>query len=90
MNETELRTAIRAAGVPQWQIAREMGIHETALSKMLREDVPDKDGKKILQAIETVGARERLGKMSYNAILALKKEDPELYERLMNPEGNVD
>lgn len=58
MTGNEIKMTIKNSRLRQWEVAREMGISEAALSKALRGDVEESVEKKIMTAIQTV--RERI------------------------------
>lgn len=47
----DIRDAIKAAGLYQYQVADTLGIDETKLSKMLRYDLSKTDRESILNAV---------------------------------------
>ena len=58
MTGNEIKMTIKNSRLRQWEVARELGISEAALSKALRGDVEESVEKKIMTAIQTV--RERI------------------------------
>ena len=55
----DIRTAMKAAGLPMWRVARSLGIAENTLSRWLRVDLEPANPKRalILDAI-TIAAQE--------------------------------
>lgn len=53
MNQ-EIKTAIKAAGVKQWQVAKACGISEFTLVRWLRDELTDERRKAIFSAIEAL------------------------------------
>lgn len=54
----EIRRAIGANGLRQWQIAEAMGMKDGNFSRMLRSELPEEKKRKILAVIETVANGE--------------------------------
>lgn len=48
----DIRDAITEKGFFMWQIAKKLGISDTFFTKMMREELPESEKKKILDAIE--------------------------------------
>ena len=53
---SEIRTAAGLAGVKMWQIADQLGIHDTNFSKMLRHELPAEEKARILTIIAVLSA----------------------------------
>ena len=51
----ELRNRARAKRVPLWKIAKELGVCEMTVSRMLREELPDDIKARIFAIIERLG-----------------------------------
>lgn len=51
----EIRCAIGARGLRQWQVAEALGLSESALSRKLRKELPEDEKQKILSVIEELG-----------------------------------
>ena len=56
MANKRIRKAMITAGVKQWQVAKELGIHEVTFSRMLREELNPDEREKVLQAIDQIKA----------------------------------
>lgn len=54
----DIRQAMKAAGVAQWQIAEEMNCHEAKVQRMLRKELPQEEKKHFLQIIHDVAQKE--------------------------------
>lgn len=54
MTNDELRDAMKASGIFQWQIAEYLGIGETTLSRKMRSALNDDFRKKIENAIQVL------------------------------------
>ena len=50
----DIRQALAARNLKQWQLAEVLGIREEALSKMLRYELPDDEKQKMLEAINQI------------------------------------
>lgn len=46
-----IREAAKATGVRMWQIAEKLGIQDTAFSRKLRHELPEKEAEKVLSII---------------------------------------
>jgi DNA-binding transcriptional regulator YiaG len=44
----DIRTAMKAAGLPMWRVARSLGIAENTLSRWLRVDLEPTNPKRVL------------------------------------------
>ena len=58
MANEEVRSAMTAAKVKQWQVADALGIHETTLCAWLRHELPAEKRKEILIIINRLGKKE--------------------------------
>ena len=54
---TEIRKAIKAAGLFQWQVAKACGISEVTLIRWLRDELSEERRKAIFSAIETLSRK---------------------------------
>lgn len=54
----DIRTAIRSAGLFQWEVAAEIGIAEITFLKWMRFPLPDDKKKKVLTAILKLSAEQ--------------------------------
>lgn len=62
MNGSQMKKAIREAGVCQWQIAERLGMSEFTFSRKLRHELAGEERKKVLAAIDQIVAeREEEG-----------------------------
>lgn len=52
MENQKLRKAARAAFVPLWKVAEELGISEPTLTRWLRVPLPEEKEKAIMEAIQ--------------------------------------
>ncbi|WKY47153.1 hypothetical protein Q5O24_12405 [Eubacteriaceae bacterium ES3] len=52
MKNKEIKETLKKAKIFQWQVAESLGIGETALSRMMRHELPEEDKKQIIEAIE--------------------------------------
>lgn len=59
MTGNEIKMAIKNSRLRQWEVARELGISEAALSKALRGDIEESAEKKIMEAIQSVKKKIR-------------------------------
>ena len=55
----EIRQAIKAAGLYQWQVAKKCGVNEYTFIRWLRDELSEKRRKDILSAIEAL-SREKV------------------------------
>ena len=53
MND-EIREHLRQQRVYRWEVARELGMHESAFSKWFREELTDDQKKKIHEAVKRI------------------------------------
>jgi len=58
---TDLRVLMCKHSVKQWRVAREIGIAEATLSRLMREDLPETRKLQIGAAIEKLAAESRTG-----------------------------
>lgn len=54
MNNLEVREAIKAAGLKQWQVAEGYGLHEGNFSRLFRKELSETEKQKIMEVIEKV------------------------------------
>ena len=54
----EIRRAIGAAGLKQWEVADALGILDCVLSRKLRKELPQKEKERILQVIKRLERAE--------------------------------
>ena len=59
-NNKDIRCAAKNAGVLLWEIANKLGIHDSALSRKLRRELPPEEKEKVLGIIAELAA-ERTG-----------------------------
>ncbi|WP_286944789.1 hypothetical protein [Acetobacterium sp. UBA5834] len=52
MKNKEIKETLKKANIYQWQVAEAMGIGETALSRKMRKELPEKEKKQIIDVIE--------------------------------------
>ena len=57
MNE-EIKDYIRQSGIYQWQIAKQLGIHETVFCRWFREKLTQEQKQKIYDAISCIKKRK--------------------------------
>lgn len=50
-NNPEIREALRANGMKQWELAERLGISENTICRRLRRELPDEEKRKFLEAI---------------------------------------
>lgn len=53
-NNLDIREEIKKAGLRYWQIAEELDIHDSVLSRRLRKELSSQEKEKIRQAINTI------------------------------------
>lgn len=58
MENVEIRNEIKAAGVPHWVVAEEMGIHPSAFSVMLRHELQPERAQEVRAAISAARLKE--------------------------------
>ena len=54
----EIRRAIGAAGLKQWEVADALGVLDCVLSRKLRKELPQKEKERILQVIKSLERAE--------------------------------
>lgn len=54
----EIRRAIGAAGLTQWEVADALGVLDCVLSRKLRKELPQEEKEHILQVIKTLERAE--------------------------------
>ena len=59
MKNVEIRSAYMLAGIKQWQLAEEMGISETHLSRKLRKELPQEEKQTILEIIDRLSKEKQ-------------------------------
>jgi len=52
MKNKEVRTAIKSAGLSQWQVAESYGLNEGNFSRLLRREFSTEKKEKVMLAIE--------------------------------------
>lgn len=52
MSNIEIRRRAAGAGVRLWQVAEELGLADSSLSRKLRHELPAEEKQKILEIIE--------------------------------------
>lgn len=57
MNQ-EIRQAIKAAGLKQWQVAKAIGVSEYSFIRWLRDELPEERRKAVYKAIEELSRKE--------------------------------
>ena len=57
MNE-DIRKTIKAAGLKQWQVAKELGISEATIIRWLRDELNEERRNAIFSAIESLQKRK--------------------------------
>lgn len=57
MNQ-EIRQAIKAAGLKQWQVAKQCGVTEYTFIRWLRDELTEERRKAIFSAIEALSRKE--------------------------------
>lgn len=56
----EIRDKAKAEGVRLWQICEEMGISEATMTRMLRNELPEKEAKRLNAIIDRIGGESRV------------------------------
>ena len=51
-NNIKIRLKIFETGLKQWEVARLMGVSESKLSRMLRDELPEDEQNRIIDIIE--------------------------------------
>ena len=52
MNNKLVRLAMMEHGVPQWKLAKMLGVSENTIWRKLREELPEEEQKKLVKLIE--------------------------------------
>lgn len=55
MTNTKLKIKMVESGIKQWELARLMEISESALSRKLRDELPEEEQDRIISLIEKAG-----------------------------------
>lgn len=55
MNNAKVRIKMFEAGMKQWEVARLLGLGESALSRKLRDELPEEEQDRIVALIEKAG-----------------------------------
>lgn len=50
----DIRVLLYANGLRQWQLAKALGLHESALSRKMRTELPDAEKDRMRQVIKTL------------------------------------
>ncbi len=53
----DIKRAAKDAGVYHWEIAEKLGIQDSAFSRKLRRELPEREKKEILQIIQNLAAQ---------------------------------
>lgn len=53
----DIRAKTAMYGIRMWELAEELGIFDSALSRKLRKELPEEEKKKIFDAIDRIVAR---------------------------------
>ena len=59
MCNTEVRNAAKDSGIRLWQVADEIGMNESVLSRKLRKELPDAEKAQLLDAIRRLARRKQ-------------------------------
>lgn len=51
---TALRSALKAAKIPYWRVAEQLGVHENTIVRMMRHELSDSDKVRFLKAISEI------------------------------------
>ena len=54
----EIKSALKEAGLKQWELAEKIGVGETTLSRWMRTELPAEKKQKMLQVIEDYDAEK--------------------------------
>ena len=60
MNNLEVRTAIRNAGLYQWQVGEYLGLSESAVCRKLRKELTNEERERFLTAIRELEEKQWL------------------------------
>lgn len=61
MRNEDVRAAAKAGGVRLWQLAEELGLSESTLSRKLRHEWTDEEKRRAYQVIEAIQQRQGRG-----------------------------
>lgn len=64
----EIRRAIGAAGLKQWEVADALGVLDCVLSRKLRKELPQKEKERILSVIQNLDKDEACEKIMEEAL----------------------
>ena len=56
MNNIEVRTAIKEAGLKYWEVAEKLGMNDGNFSRKLRKELSDVEKQKVIAAIQELKA----------------------------------
>lgn len=59
MCNTDIRNAAKDSGIRLWQVADEVGLNESVLSRKLRRELPDEEKAQLLDAISRLARRKQ-------------------------------
>ena len=59
MCNIEVRNAAKDSGIRLWQVADEIGMNESVLSRKLRKELPDAEKARLLDAIRRLARRKQ-------------------------------
>lgn len=59
MCNTEVRNTAKDSGIRLWQVADEIGMNESVLSRKLRKELPDAEKARLLDAIRRLARRKQ-------------------------------
>lgn len=59
MCNEEVRNAAKDSGIRLWQVADEIGMNESVLSRKLRKELPDAEKVRLLDAIRSLACRKQ-------------------------------
>ena len=54
----EIRKTARAAGIPLWALAKELGLSEATMTRLLRVELPAEKKAELLASIQRLAERE--------------------------------
>jgi len=55
---SEIKRKMKEAGVYQWEVAEEMGIHEVTLARLLRRPLDKENAERLTRAVDTVSRQK--------------------------------
>lgn len=58
MHNVELRIYAKKKRVQLWEVAQELGIADSSLSRKLRKELPDEEKTRIRQSIDSIASKE--------------------------------